>query len=81
MTKIRMALQNNGLKCLDNENEKKGFFQRLTELDSTFVTCSLGLTGFDSKMRGYVSTSRVEVHLANPNFTIVTGETSYALAA
>ena len=47
----------------------------------TFASCSLGLTGFDSKMNGTASKPGIEQHLVKKLFKIVTGETSYALAA
>jgi hypothetical protein len=45
------------------------------------VLCSLGLTGFDSKMDDIVSKPGIEWHLVTKPFKIVTGESNYALAA
>ena len=41
----------------------------------------MGLTGFDSKVDGYVSMSSIANTLVNPILAILIGENNYALAA
>lgn len=41
----------------------------------------MGLTGFDSKMNGYVSMPSLAMTLVNLDRTTTTGDNNYALAA